>query len=90
MTDSLSTALKQLRLSGLLQTLDLRLQEAAGNNLSHVEFLELIVQDELAVRGDRQVQRRVQAIGIQGRQEFRRLRESDADKALHVAGSAAV
>jgi DNA replication protein DnaC len=59
--ESLNQALKKLRLSGLLQTLDLRLQEAAGNGLSHAEFLELIVQDELAVRGDRQVQRRVQA-----------------------------
>jgi DNA replication protein DnaC len=61
MTESLSQALKKLRLSGLLQTLEVRLQEAAGNGLSHVEFLELIVQDELAVRGDRRVQRRVQA-----------------------------
>ena len=61
MTDSLSTALKQLRLSGLLQTLDLRLQEAAGNGLNHAEFLELILQDELAVRSDRQLGRRVKA-----------------------------
>jgi DNA replication protein DnaC len=61
MTESLSQALKKLRLSGLLQSLEVRLQEAAGNGLSHVEFLELIVQDELGVRGDRQVQRRVQA-----------------------------
>ena len=61
MTDSLQTALKQLRLSGLLQSLDVRLQEAAGNGLNHVEFLELILQDELAVRGDRQLGRRVKA-----------------------------
>jgi DNA replication protein DnaC len=59
MTDSIRKALKQLRLSGLLQTLDLRLQEAAGNSLNHAEFLELILQDELAVRSDRQRQRRV-------------------------------
>jgi DNA replication protein DnaC len=61
MTESLSRALRHLRLSGLLETLDLRLQEAAGNGLNHVEFLELILQDELAVRSDRQVQRRVKA-----------------------------
>jgi len=61
MMESLNHALKKLRLSGLLQSLEVRLQEAAGNGLSHAEFLELIVQDELAVRGDRQVQRRVQA-----------------------------
>ena len=61
MTENMSKALTHLRLSGALQTLDLRLQEAAGNGLNHAEFLELVLQDELAVRGDRQVQRRVKA-----------------------------
>jgi DNA replication protein DnaC len=59
MNASLITALKQLRLSGLLETLDVRLQEAAGHQLSHAEFLELILQDELLGRSQRQIQRRV-------------------------------
>ena len=61
MNESLRTALKQLRLSGLLESLEVRLHEAAGNGLNHTEFLELILQDELAVRADRQLQRRVKA-----------------------------
>jgi DNA replication protein DnaC len=61
MSDALHTALKKLRLSGLLQSLEVRLQEAAGHNLSHQEFLELIVQDELLVRADRTLNRRVKA-----------------------------
>jgi DNA replication protein DnaC len=61
MNESLRSALKQLRLSGLLESLEVRLHEAAGNGLNHVEFLELILQDELAVRADRQLQRRVKA-----------------------------
>ncbi len=61
MHDTLQKALKKLRLSGLAQTLDVRLQEAAGNGLNHAEFLELILQDELAVRGDRLLARRVRA-----------------------------
>jgi DNA replication protein DnaC len=61
MNDALHTALKKLRLSGLLQSLDVRLQEAAGHSLSHREFLELIVQDELLVRSDRTLSRRVKA-----------------------------
>jgi DNA replication protein DnaC len=61
MTDTLRMALKKLRLSGLLESLEVRLQEAAGHGLSHAEFLELIVQDELAVRSDRQFQRRLKA-----------------------------
>ncbi|HEX4590400.1 MAG TPA: IS21-like element helper ATPase IstB [Gemmataceae bacterium] len=72
MTDRLITALKQLRLSGLLQSLDVRLQEAAGHSLSHAEFLELILQDELAVRSDRLLQRRVKAAS------FRELKTLDA------------
>jgi DNA replication protein DnaC len=39
----------------------MRLEEAAANRLTHAEFLELILQDELAVRGDRQIQRRTKA-----------------------------
>src|SRR5262245_45768191 len=61
MKDTLATTLKQLRLSGLLESLEVRLHEAHSHGLSHVEFLELILQDELAVRADRQLQRRVKA-----------------------------
>jgi DNA replication protein DnaC len=61
MNDALRGTLKRLRLSGLLESLEVRLQEAVGHGLSHVEFLELILQDELAVRSDRQLERRVKA-----------------------------
>lgn len=61
MNDSLQSSLHKLRLTGLMQTLDVRLQEAAGHNLTHMEFLELLVQDELAVRADRLIERRVKA-----------------------------
>jgi DNA replication protein DnaC len=64
MNDSLHTALIKLRLSGLAQALDVRLQEAAGNHLQHAEFLELILQDELAVRNERLIGRRVKAAGF--------------------------
>lgn len=58
MKNTLHQALKQLRLSGLAQSLDLRLQEARGNNLCHDEFLELILQDELNIRQQRLIERR--------------------------------
>jgi hypothetical protein len=41
------------------ETLDVRLQVAAGHQLCHAEFLELILQDELHVRERRQIDRRV-------------------------------
>lgn len=58
---SLDQTLKQLRLSGLNQTLSVRLQEAAANRLGHAEFLELILQDELNVRQQRLLARRTKA-----------------------------
>jgi DNA replication protein DnaC len=72
MNDRLQSTLKKLRLSGLAQSLDVRLQEAAGHGLTHAEFLELILQDELAIRGDRLIQRRVKAAA------FRELKTLDA------------
>lgn len=71
MIDRLLSMLKQLRLSGLAQTLDVRLQEAAGHQLNHLEFLELILQDELLIRNDRLIQRRVKAA------QFRELKALD-------------
>jgi len=61
MNEALRTALKELRLSGMAQSLEVRLQEAAGNGLTAAEFLELVLQDELLVRKERQIQRRVKA-----------------------------
>jgi DNA replication protein DnaC len=67
MNTQLSSAMRQLKLSGMLATLDVRCQEAAGNNLTHAEFLELLIQDELNVRKDRSLKRRIKAA------DFRRL-----------------
>ena len=61
MTDTINTMLKQLRLSGMRQTLEVRLQEAAGNRLTHGEFLELVLGDEMNIRQQRRIQRRVKA-----------------------------
>jgi len=64
MNEAVQTALKKLRLSGMARSLDIRLQEAAGNSLNHAEFLELILQDELLVRQERMIARRVKAAGF--------------------------
>jgi DNA replication protein DnaC len=71
MNDRLLTMLKRLRLSGLAQSLDVRLQEAAGHQLNHAEFLELILQDEMFIRDERQIARRVKAA------DFRELKPLD-------------
>jgi len=61
MNANLREQLKQLRLSGLLQTLEVRLQEAKSSKLDYAEFLELIFEDEMVVRSDRQIERRTKA-----------------------------
>lgn len=72
MNESLQKTLKKLRLSGLLSSLEVRLHEASSNGLTHSEFLELLLSDELAVRGDRLIARRVKAAA------FRELKTLDA------------
>ena len=59
MQSNLEQKLKKLRLSGMISTLDMRLQEAVGNHLSHQEFFELMVSDELIIRSDRALKRRI-------------------------------
>jgi DNA replication protein DnaC len=71
MNERLQSQLRQLRLSGLGRTLEVRLQEALGNSLTHAEFLELILQDELLVRNERLIGRRVKVA------QFRELKTLD-------------
>src|SRR3989442_1667350 len=58
MNNSLIESARQLRLSGLVSSLELRLQEAQSHQLSHAQFLELVFQDELDVRQQRLIERR--------------------------------
>ena len=64
MTHQLTEACRKLRLSGLATSLDLRLQEATANQLPHTQFLELLLQDELNIRAQRQLERRKKAAGF--------------------------
>lgn len=64
MNDTMETTLRTLRLSGMKETLDIRLEEATGHSLTHGEFLELILQDELLVRKERKMNRRIQNAGF--------------------------
>ena len=49
-TDELIPVLKKLRLSGVLKTLDLRMKEAEGGEISHNDFLFRICCDEVQRR----------------------------------------
>ena len=64
MTPQLQANLKRLNLSGLMATLEIRVLEATSNQLSPLEFLELLVSDEILARNDRSVARRVKEAGF--------------------------
>jgi DNA replication protein DnaC len=68
---NLETLLRNLRLSGLMPQLPARLQEAAANRLTHGEFLELVLRDEIHQRQQRKLARRTKAA------DFRQLKPLD-------------
>lgn len=74
MSDGLLPILKKLRLSGLAESLEIRLHEAATTGLNHRDFLELLLQDELMIRNNRLISRRINAANFR---EVRRLEDFD-------------
>ena len=59
MNPTLISKLKHLRLSGMAETLAVRLAQAEAAPLPHLEFLELLIEDELHRRADRLFSRRL-------------------------------
>ena len=64
MNPHLTTRLRHLRLSGMVEALPGRVAQAEAAPLPHLEFLELLVEDELARRADRLFARRLKQAGI--------------------------
>ena len=60
----LAPHLKQLRLSGILETLDVRQQQAAAGQWSHLEFLERLLQDEVERRAQKQLDLRLRRASL--------------------------
>ena len=58
-TDELIPILKKLRLSGVLKTLDLRMKEAEGGEISHNDFLFRVCCDEVQRREVKQLDQRL-------------------------------
>jgi DNA replication protein DnaC len=57
--DEIIYKLKSIRLSGMTPKLNIRIQEATANELSYLEFLNNLIEDELTVRQDRLLNRRL-------------------------------
>ncbi|MGH7837691.1 MAG: IS21-like element helper ATPase IstB [Candidatus Binataceae bacterium] len=63
-TDELDRSLRQLRLGGMADVLAVRSQQARAENLGPLDFIGLLVHDELQRRRDRLVERRIKAAGF--------------------------
>lgn len=57
--DELVPLLKKLRLSGILQSLEVRTRQAVDDNLSHTEFLYRLISDEVERRDAKQLDGRL-------------------------------
>ena len=57
--DDLILLLKKLRLSGVLQSLELRTRQAVDDNLGHGEFLYRLLADEVERRDGKQLEQRI-------------------------------
>jgi DNA replication protein len=56
---TLIASLRALKLSGMLETLDARLAQAQGGQLGHLDFLQVLCQDEIARREAMSMTRRL-------------------------------
>jgi len=60
----LKQKLRRLKLPGIWYNLDLRLQHAQENRLGYLEFLSLLIQDEISSRESHNLQKRIRAAGF--------------------------
>jgi len=56
---ALASALRELKLSGMLATLDARLAQARAGELGHLDFLQVLCQDEVSRRQSMSLARRI-------------------------------
>lgn len=69
-SSELERKLKTLRLSGMAQVMDVRIQQALSSRLSHLEFFELLVEDELTRRRDRLLEQRLRQADLPERKRL--------------------
>ena len=69
-TDELIPILKKLRLSGVLQTLDMRLRQAVDDDLAHAEFLLRLLTDEVDRRNAKQIDSRLRRANFEHRRSL--------------------
>ena len=62
---ALAAALRELKLSGMLSTLDARLSQAHAGELGHLDFLQVLCQDEISRRDSMSLARRLRRARVE-------------------------
>ncbi len=58
-TTALARTLRTLKLSGMLDTIDARLAQARAGELGHIDFLQVLCEDEISRRQNMSIHRRL-------------------------------
>ena len=80
----LDPMLKQLRLSGILESLPARNQQAIKSKLAYTDFLALLIQDEVARRDQRQFAQRLRKAQVSGDKTLERFDYAHSPSVNHA------
>ena len=80
----LESMLKQLRLSGILESLTARNQQAIESKLAYTDFLALVFQDEIARRDQRQFGQRLRKAQVSGDKTLERFDYAHSPSVNHA------
>ena len=80
----LDPMLKQLRLSGILDSLTARNQQAIESKLAYTDFLALLIQDEVARRDQRQFSQRLRKAQVSGDKTLERFDYAHSPSVNHA------
>ncbi|MGA7951461.1 MAG: ATP-binding protein [Thiobacillaceae bacterium] len=80
----LEPMLKQLRLSGILDSLSIRNQQAIESKLAYTDFLALLIQDEVARRDQRHFGQRLRKAQVSGDKTLERFDYAHSPSVNHA------
>ena len=66
MSNDLLKSLSQLNLKGVLQSLEIRNSQALTGQMPYLEFLNLLIQDEVCLRDSRKYEKRLKSANLKG------------------------
>ena len=73
MIDQTKNIISELRLYGILKTIDLRVQEAMGQNWGHIDLVSTLITDEKLYRDNQSIQRRLKNASFRTEASFEKV-----------------